>query len=1029
MRPIPVLALLLSAATPRGAPTQAAEATTPARVEEGAVAPSAIAQGDALTVSYRVSGGGKQLSATAFVRTGAIESAPEAWHEGAVRFEPKYQIARQDLQGKSKHVRCTLPGRATKGLTPGPHTVFVAFSDPPQGWEIVKIGEVRVAAWDRIRTPTRPSGPQAAIWKDAVQPVGTGSSPDRLAELVRRAGCSATFLSSDRLADTTTLNREAFDLLVLPYGAAIPGPAVKRVAQFLREAGALLCTGGVPLTCPVPTPSATRSAQPCRLLADMEGVAAVEALDVEHGPRTDGSTARVAPGAAGTEYALRLTVPELNDWFYVRVPLQETGRSEQSVIRFWARGDEATDRLCLELNEADGSRWKYFVKLTPEWRQHTAWMTDFACYASPARGGPGDRVRPGEVVCLKLGFYRALFDEQHPRIVRLDQVERCAGAQRRPDERLRHWQEWRKQYAYLKAVPPAPELDLLQDVRRTADVVSLRAAAGQHAIDPGLRVQGSFSGFDVDPVTRRAADPAWHMGPGPSARWVPLLEGYTADDDRAGVLAGLLLSYRGPYRGARCAFFCVDSEDLFPGDQPAMERVFIDTVRALTQLPFLCDVEPSFSVEDGRLQETWRAGVVNASGRGQHLAVEMHPVGGDAVRTAAVQLSPGDVRGVSVAFDSSDLDLKCLGVRVVLRRDGRAIDELRVEADALAGLTAAGDWLLANQQAAGNFSRIYYGDVYGARALLVLGRLAGKTIYTDAAIRMADMMVRDQRSDGGWWVGYGPARDCVFVADDGCIALGLVQMAAQVDAARRKAYLDAARRFVGFREGFRITGQAAQELAAQYGPDHPGILRGGLGIGYVRNDYFADAPYPTAHREMRQRPWTLHCSLPFLGGLCRLDESERHRALAVQDTRWFLERCEAGEDKVTGGYANEAAVWMLDTLDDTELQDRLERELTDHFLPYVSDQSRTWWTAAGGRGALLLPGLVYCSRELTPGPTAEAALARVVWSLCADASPLSLCRITERFPATTNTEVVMYVCFSSVGLAELLEPRSTMLPR
>lgn len=1005
------------------------EEAGPVEVTDGAIVPQTIVQGDPLTVSYRVSGGGQKLSATAFIRNGAIEAPPKEWHEGAVRFEPMYQITRRDMRGKAKRAQCTLPAHVTKDMAPGPYTVFVAISNPPAGWRIAKLGELAVAAWDHVDVPARPGRPQVGIWKDDVQAVGAGSSPDHLAGLVRQAGCSPTFLTSAQLADAAALNREAFDLLVMPYGAAAPEAAAKNIAAFLKGAGALLCTGGPPLTCSAAPPSATRATRAPRNLADMENGDAVDQLGVEHGPETIGSIERVTPGSAGTRYALKVHVPELNDWFYGCFPLQDTGGHEDAVIRFWARGDENTDRLCLELNEEDGSRWKYFVKLTPDWRQHSVWMTDFASYASPSRGTAGDRLRPEKAAWLKVGFYRALFDDAKPHTVWIDQVERCAVSERLPEERLSHWAQWRQQYAYLKAVPPARGLGLLRDMRRVNDIVRVEAAHGQHVVDSATRIEGSFTGFEVTPVTALAASGHWHAGHAPSARWAPLLEGYDAKGRPAGVLAGLLLNYRGPYRGSRCAFFCVANEDLFSADKPVMNRVFVDTVRALTASAFLLDVEPAFSAENGQLRQTWKAHVANVAGRAQRLSVRMGPLGGEGEKTADVDFSAGEIREVSMSFDAGAIDLKRFGIHVVLERNGSAVDELETRADALSSLVAAGDWLLANQKADGNFSSYYYADVYGVRSLLVLGRLTGDTTYTDAAIRMADMIVRDQRSDGGWWVGYGPPRECVFVADDGCIALGLVQIAPRVDDERRRAYLNAAEKFIGFREDFRLTDEVAQELEAKYGADQPGILRGGLGIGYVRTDYFAKEPYPAAQREMRQFPWTLHCSLPFLGGLYSLTRDDRHRRLALQDTSWFLERCAEGKDAVTSAYANEAAVWMLDTLDDGAIRSKLSRELRDRFLPYVAAANRTWWTASGGRGALLLPGLVYCSRDLAPGPVATAALARALWSLCADSSPLAIPNVVERTPATSNGEVVMYVCFSSLGLAELLAPRSTMIPK
>lgn len=986
-----------------------------------------IVQGEPVPVSYRVTGGGQNLSVTTFVRQGTLEAAPKAWHKGAIRFEPMYQISHRDMKGKTKRVRCALPGRLTRHMKPGPYTLFVAISNPPAGWEIVKLGEFVVDAYTHIDVPRRAGRPQVAVWRDNVRIEGASSSPERLAALVEEAGAAPTFLTSAALGDKATFSRDRFDLLVLPYGGALPASAQENIAAFLRRAGAIISVGGPPLAAQSEIAAGAEPRPPVKV-ANMEPDAALRQLGIEHGPQTAGRMERVAPGAAGTSHALEVHVPALKDWYYAAIPLAHTG-ADGHTIRFWAKGDARTDKLCLELNESDGSRWKYFVRLTPKWQQYSVRMTDFAAYASPKRAGVGDRFRPEREERLKLGFYRALFDDDQPRTFWLDEVERCSTATASGASASAHWAEWAKQYAYLKARPPVHGLGLVRDLRRVTHVRRIAAAPGQRFVPGDIQLEGRFSGWEVTPVTALAATDHWSQGTTVCARHIPLLEASDADGRPLGVVASLLFNFRGPYRGSSCALFCVDNEDLFAADKPAMAQAFVRTVRGLAAPAYLFDIEPEFRSEAGRLVTAWRVCVANLSGKARTLSLRVAPLRGGSARAEPVTLDAGEVRQVPTAIDAGGLDLKRFGVRVVLESEGEAVDEMAAQADALASLTAAGDWLVANQKPQGFFSNYYYADVYGARAMRVLTRLTGRPSYAAAGLRMTDMLVRDQRPGGGWWVGYGPPGECVFVADDGCLALALVQLAPYVAADKRRVYLDAARKFVQFREGFRITDQVALELETQYGKGHKGILPGGLGIGYVRTDYFANKPYPRPHREMRQYPWTLHCSLAFLGGLWSVAHDDGLRRVAVQDTKWFLDRVAEGTDSVTSPYANEAAVWMLDTLEDVELRARLKRALQEKFLPHVAAPNQSWWTRSGGRGALLLPGLVYCSRDLDPSAATQAALARALWALCGDASSVSLQSIAKRYGQTSNGEVVMYVCFSGLGLAELLEPRSTLMPR
>ena len=999
------------------------------RVTDASITPSHVVQGDPIAVTYRVTGGGPQLSATAFARRGALDGAPKRWDQGAVRFEPKYQITRQDMRGKAKRLRCTLPGSVTRELAAGPHTLFVAVSNPPTGWTVVKLGEVVVSAFEHIDVPRRTGPARVAIWKDDVQAEGVTSSPDRLAALVAEAGASPTFRNGAQLSDPSSFDRTRFDLLVLPYGGAVPRAALDNLAQFLKSAGAVLCIGGPPFVRPVDTvPQDRRDREPSKL-ADVEHADATARLPIERGPKTVGQIERHRPGASGTQYALRAHVSDLADWFYVAVPLKDTGDRRDGVISFWAKGDAYTDKLCLELVEEDGSRWKYFVRLAPGWRQYSVQMERFAVYASPARSALGDRFRPEKAVRLKLGLYRALFEGTRPRTFWIDEVERRADLHEPEEPLSAHLAEWAAQYAYLRARPPAQALGVVQRLRRVSKAAAITAAPDQHIAPSDLRLTRSVAGWEVTPITWLRHGSRWSSGTTRCARHVPLLTALDANGRPVGTLASLVMHYRGPYRGAALAFFSIDSEDMLDIADPALIQTVVRAIRALTERTFVFDVEPRFAPKQDKLVQTWQICAANLTTGPRTLSVNVSPHGQAGARTKTIALDAGGVQRLSIDCEGATLDPMQFGVRVRLECRGEVVDELVARATALDGLSAAGNWILANQKPEGQFSRFYYADTYGARALRVLGKLTGRTAYTDAGLRLADMLVRDQRDDGGWWVGYGPPGECVFVADDGCIALALVQLAPYVDGHRRQAYLQAARNFIRYRESFRITDEVARSLEAEYGRGHKGILLGGLGVGYVRTDYFAGGRYPKAHREMRQFPWTLHCSLAFLGGLHAATEDSSYRALAVQDTNWFLARVAEAKDSVTSPYANEAAVWILDTIDDPGIQRRLREELTKCFGQAMAKGRRTWWTSSGGRGALLLPGLVYCSRCLPPSAARQAALLQAVWSLCAESSPLSIQNTIERHPTTTNGEAVMYICFSSLGLAELLEPRSTLMPK
>jgi len=85
---------------------------------------------------------------------------------------------------------------------------------------------------------------RVAIYKDDIPPSGAPASPDYLARLLEGPEFTTKFLNSEQLADTQSLNRECFDILVLPHGASFPAKAADSLRSFLRGGGKFFSTGG-----------------------------------------------------------------------------------------------------------------------------------------------------------------------------------------------------------------------------------------------------------------------------------------------------------------------------------------------------------------------------------------------------------------------------------------------------------------------------------------------------------------------------------------------------------------------------------------------------------------------------------------------------------------------------------------------------------------------------------------------------------------------------------------------------------------
>lgn len=990
------------------------------------IEPPEIRQGDDLAIRYTLSVVDDDVSATTFAVPGSVEEAPEQWAEVAARVVPRYQIEHRDLAGEPVDCSCRLPGGVTTDLEPGVHSLFVGVAGVGPGWRKLKLGEFVVLDASSFEIIRRTGPAPVAILSDEIEPAGIASDPERIAALVRAAGCEATLLGAGQLADPSVFSRDAYDLLVLPYGGAVPEGAIDNVREFLRRAGALISIGGAPMTSPVSV-APHADAEPLTV-ADMEGDEPTAEMEIIAGKGTSGVIEVVRDGAAGTGCSLRIAVDRLAGWFYAQIPLEGLARPGDTWIEFQARGDETTDRLCLELVGTDESRWKYFVSLEPRWRGYSVRIRDFAAYVTPGRGTGGDHLAPGELRALKLGFYRDLYEDEAPRAAWIDELRLSPVAHFPSQNPPEQGMQWRTQYQGLRAMPPLDVLGLFRDLRRVEAASTLMPAEGQVIFDRTVELPGRMEAWEMAPGTVKRVAGGWDGDSGDVARWIPLLRLQPEGDAPADV-AGILLHHHGDYPGAAVGWLGVSSHDLLADVSGPIAGGFQRMVRTLTAGAFLLAAEPEFVAEDVGVAQTWRTELACRGGEAREFTLTLRPEGALRPVSRQVRLEPGQITEVAFELPAAAIEWERFGGTFEVAAGGETVDALLAVADPEAALRATAEWLIDNQKPEGNFSRFFYADVYGARSMRMLSERTGDRRYWDAAVRATDMFVRDQRPDGGWWVGYGPPRQLVFVADDGCLALGLVQLAPYCEPERRERYLEAARRHIDFRESFRQTDEVVAELREKYGEDHPGILPGGLGIGWVLNDYFADVPpADEPFPEYRQRPWTLHCSLAFLGGLCSLGASARACTLAAQDTRWFLDRIEEGADGVTSGYANECAVWMSETAPEPELREAMREHLREDFLTFARENRGEWWLGSDGRKSLMIPGLVYCMREIDDGPEVQAALARAIWAVSGTASETSVQDIVRRNSTTGNGSVVMYACFSSLGLAELLEPRSTLLP-
>ncbi|MHB1151935.1 MAG: hypothetical protein ACYCWE_11715 [Eubacteriales bacterium] len=90
-------------------------------------------------------------------------------------------------------------------------------------------------------------------------------------------------------------------------------------------------------------------------------------------------------GLEKTDGQLKVTISNLTSWDVLNTGFSVPAGN--NAIGFWAKGDENTSGLYVEVFENDGSRWYAVAPLSPEWKYFILNTQDFTIYDSPKRAG------------------------------------------------------------------------------------------------------------------------------------------------------------------------------------------------------------------------------------------------------------------------------------------------------------------------------------------------------------------------------------------------------------------------------------------------------------------------------------------------------------------------------------------------------------------------------------------------------------------------------------------------------------------
>ncbi len=410
------------------------------------------------------------------------------------------------------------------------------------------------------------AGGDIAIFKDDIPVSGAASSPDHLGSVLQQTGFGVRFLTADQLGNPSELNRQRFDVLVLPYAASFPVSAADNFRKFLHAGGKFLSTGGYAFDNLLErTTNGWRAYQPPappRLdgAAWFYDVPAAQLRGQKHLTfsgflKTEGVT---DPGFAHFSVYQLAADGSLPTWCDL-CQVRGTENWKEYRFEFEVHPQAATLSLRAGLYRCRGTAWFDEVRLMDE-RGKVLLDTQVAqAPPAPDRSEPGHWWRSHKQLCTwqnamshsALGALQVKLGFEIPR------VERLNTRYGRPQDGL--------------DVEPT-QLGVFQADYALKHVQSIGAAPMQVIIPSGLRLDVPVEGWAACGVV------GWNQ-----ARWLPLLEGYDRYGRLRGAVGAMLCHYAGPWAGSTWAFFGVTNQDLFAPGQASMSEVFVSIIRSLAR--------------------------------------------------------------------------------------------------------------------------------------------------------------------------------------------------------------------------------------------------------------------------------------------------------------------------------------------------------------------------------------------------------------------------------------------------------------
>lgn len=223
----------------------------------------------------------------------------------------------------------------------------------------------------------------------SVRPESAVVNAETIAAKLQKAGLEVTVLELEQFLHPAYFSSEQYDWLILTDSPYFPHSAKETLIPYLHAGGNLILLGGQPfqhITLQTDSGWMTRD-ELLQQMKEQRNIILPETVLFDfddgdlsawsHSSNQSQSETRLVLDEGDAGKSMRMDIRNITGWDVHLATLQQPLKPETNYLSFWAKGDERTPQLLIDLFEKDGSRWNAVVNLTPNWQQYRIPQEDF----------------------------------------------------------------------------------------------------------------------------------------------------------------------------------------------------------------------------------------------------------------------------------------------------------------------------------------------------------------------------------------------------------------------------------------------------------------------------------------------------------------------------------------------------------------------------------------------------------------------------------------------------------------------------